>query len=369
MNCFYQTRRWGILSRWKMLSRSDVSNVLALVSSLQGIHEQNAFFRALFERLEVMLNSSSIVFVPYDRKKGAFCFEGHYAHHMASTLLMEYITYYHLMDPFVYSGWARGDGSCAAMYEDFISREELEKTEFMKKFLSRVPLKDCLVIKMLYQGNLMGVIAVHRREGNGYFGEREREIAEVLCDHLSEKLNHVLTWDQCNDSSGSEIGVLIIDSCCNPLYSNGVARKVMSDISEDPARRLFQVAQTGGTATFRTGFGSFRVRSFPIRTISDVFCETKIANDVLGRQVKEAFVVLLEPFTTSKTIEKSLARSGLTVRQQTVVSKLVQGFSNREIARELLISEQTVKDHLHDIFEKLRVRNRCELVLFFTENS
>ena len=43
---------------------------------------------------------------------------------------------------------------------------------------------------------------------------------------------------------------------------------------------------------------------------------------------------------------------------------MAQGFHNREISEKLLISEQTVKNHLHNIFDKLGVSDRLELALY-----
>ncbi len=52
----------------------------------------------------------------------------------------------------------------------------------------------------------------------------------------------------------------------------------------------------------------------------------------------------------------------LTERQMDVLAELVQGRSNKEIARELGMAEPTVKGHLVTIFRILRVRNRAEAV-------
>ena len=52
----------------------------------------------------------------------------------------------------------------------------------------------------------------------------------------------------------------------------------------------------------------------------------------------------------------------LTERQVTVLVQLVQGRSNKEIARTLGLAEPTVKGHLVTIFRTLRVRNRAEAV-------
>lgn len=52
----------------------------------------------------------------------------------------------------------------------------------------------------------------------------------------------------------------------------------------------------------------------------------------------------------------------LTERQLEVLGQLVQGRSNKEIARTLGLAEPTVKGHLVTIFRVLRVRNRAEAV-------
>jgi two-component system nitrate/nitrite response regulator NarL len=55
---------------------------------------------------------------------------------------------------------------------------------------------------------------------------------------------------------------------------------------------------------------------------------------------------------------------GLTSRELEIVSAIVAGLSNKEIAQKLSLSEQTVKHHLTSIFDKVGVGNRLELALF-----
>jgi DNA-binding NarL/FixJ family response regulator len=54
----------------------------------------------------------------------------------------------------------------------------------------------------------------------------------------------------------------------------------------------------------------------------------------------------------------------LTPREKTIISYLVQGWRNREIAEQLDISEQTVKNHLRAAYDKVGVSDRLELVLY-----
>jgi two-component system, NarL family, nitrate/nitrite response regulator NarL len=54
----------------------------------------------------------------------------------------------------------------------------------------------------------------------------------------------------------------------------------------------------------------------------------------------------------------------LTPREQDVLHELINGGTNREIATRLYISEYTVKNHLHNILEKLEVGNRREAIKY-----
>lgn len=54
----------------------------------------------------------------------------------------------------------------------------------------------------------------------------------------------------------------------------------------------------------------------------------------------------------------------LTAREREIVAAVVSAFSNKEIARKFAITENTVKHHLTNIFNKLGVANRLELAMF-----
>ncbi|MFN0154819.1 MAG: response regulator [Gaiella sp.] len=68
-------------------------------------------------------------------------------------------------------------------------------------------------------------------------------------------------------------------------------------------------------------------------------------------------------FTTvgvPKPTEPSGARAaGLTEREISILQALAKGFSNDQIARELWVSQQTVKFHLTNVYRKLGVSNRA----------
>jgi DNA-binding NarL/FixJ family response regulator len=59
----------------------------------------------------------------------------------------------------------------------------------------------------------------------------------------------------------------------------------------------------------------------------------------------------------------------LSTREREIVALVAQGYKNKEMAEKMFISEQTVKNHLHNIFDKLGVSDRLELALYAIHNN
>ena len=62
-------------------------------------------------------------------------------------------------------------------------------------------------------------------------------------------------------------------------------------------------------------------------------------------------------------------RAQLSQREREIIVLIAQGYKNKEIAEKMFITEQTVKNHLHNIFDKLGVSDRLELALYAIHNS
>jgi DNA-binding NarL/FixJ family response regulator len=84
---------------------------------------------------------------------------------------------------------------------------------------------------------------------------------------------------------------------------------------------------------------------------------------------------LISPSMAAKLLEefKTISRTGgkpeeiaprLTDRELEVLNLVARGLNNREIARDLYISENTVKNHVRNILEKLQLHSRMEAVMY-----
>ena len=75
------------------------------------------------------------------------------------------------------------------------------------------------------------------------------------------------------------------------------------------------------------------------------------------------------PAAAPQPTSRERERSPLSQREREIVALVAQGFKNKEMAEKMFISEQTVKNHLHNIFDKLGVSDRLELALYAIHNN
>jgi DNA-binding NarL/FixJ family response regulator len=84
----------------------------------------------------------------------------------------------------------------------------------------------------------------------------------------------------------------------------------------------------------------------------------------VGRESVSNLVQYLRSLVDSSSHDARKKKYGLTPRELEVISAVVAGYANKEIAQHFKISEDTVKHHLSNIFDKVGVSTRLELALF-----
>jgi DNA-binding NarL/FixJ family response regulator len=94
-------------------------------------------------------------------------------------------------------------------------------------------------------------------------------------------------------------------------------------------------------------------KSIDVVSRGQIWASSEELHDVLRAFAKAPKLPKLDP-----TVESRFTR-----REAAVVRLAIEGLPNREIARQLMVSEHTVKNYLFKVFDKLGVSNRVELVL------
>ncbi len=83
----------------------------------------------------------------------------------------------------------------------------------------------------------------------------------------------------------------------------------------------------------------------------------------------EEIVAKLSPVSGEEQKKNLLEKYDLTDRERDIIQKVADGLSNREIAEELFLGEGTVRNYLSIILEKLNLRDRTQLAIFYYKSK
>ncbi|GGI43135.1 DNA-binding response regulator [Paenibacillus marchantiophytorum] len=93
-------------------------------------------------------------------------------------------------------------------------------------------------------------------------------------------------------------------------------------------------------------------------------------NLLIHADIAKKLTTFISPNTMpSVPAPKALSALGLTASEQTVVMKISEGLSNKEIAQELFLSEGTVKNYITEILSKLNLRDRTQIAIFYLKQQ
>ena len=76
-----------------------------------------------------------------------------------------------------------------------------------------------------------------------------------------------------------------------------------------------------------------------------------------------------DPLEEKLTVSAAVARFGLTRREHTILKMLLEGKDNQEISGELMITENTLKKHILNIYRKLGIKNRVQMFKLIKEKE
>ena len=112
----------------------------------------------------------------------------------------------------------------------------------------------------------------------------------------------------------------------------------------------------------KAGASGYLLKEISIDEVADAIRSVSAGQSRISPSM--ASKLLTEFAAMSKRADHQLPPPKLTDREMEVLRLVAQGLNNRDIARGLFISENTVKNHIRNILEKLHLHSRVEAVMY-----
>jgi two-component system NarL family response regulator len=146
-----------------------------------------------------------------------------------------------------------------------------------------------------------------------------------------------------------------IDACTAIHASVPTAKIIMLTISDEEAD-LYEAIKAGAMG--------YLLKEISIEEVADAIRAVQGGQSLISPSMASK---LLTEFATMarKDVEKPpVPTPRLTDREMEVLTLVAKGLANRDIARQLFISENTVKNHVRNMLEKLQLHSRMEAVVY-----
>ena len=144
---------------------------------------------------------------------------------------------------------------------------------------------------------------------------------------------------------------------CRAMKEAAPSAKIVILTISDEEEDLFEA--------IRAGASGYLLKDIPLDEVADtvraVHGGQSLINPSMAAKLLTEFAALARRDDEERAQEVPAPR--LTEREMQVLKLVARGMNNRDIAKELFISENTVKNHVRNILEKLQIHSRMEAVM------
>ncbi|MFZ5484104.1 MAG: helix-turn-helix transcriptional regulator [Pseudomonadota bacterium] len=359
------------------LAEEDLHRIWTLSNELSDAENAEHAIDILFDRALQILPSDSAVAFPFESPLTDIADNGHQSRDMGdlNSVAADYATHYHRLDPLNILE-APQNMNRALRTTDVISRAKYRNSEFYRDFSHPLGIEAVLGVCVALAGKPVYGIAFHRSSNARQFSVEDRTrltlVAPILAHSLYALRMRRLTARWQDDKSG--VAVWQIESSTGHGLCNAEAERLVRLL---PTHRLGPQMRDGFPVIVQRLIDRIQLAvsnqtGIPMRPMSEsissqwgshwyAFTVTALPT-VSAYGLNAPLVVTAVRRSTGHEIDDRLRGLGLTEREREITRLIVRGFTNKEIARNLSITEQTVKDHLRSIFIKADAGSRTRLI-------
>jgi DNA-binding NarL/FixJ family response regulator len=176
--------------------------------------------------------------------------------------------------------------------------------------------------------------------------------------------------DACRLAAESAPDVVLMDVQMPQLDGISATRRITEEARHEARPRVIVLTTFDYDeyvyGALRAGASGFLLKRTPAEELVDAVRVVANGEALLSPELTRR---LIAGFSRRDESERSTVLDSLTDREREVLLLIARGLSNREIARWLMVSVETVKTHAKRIFMKLGVRDRAQAVVIAYESG
>ncbi|HWG61541.1 MAG TPA: response regulator transcription factor [Streptosporangiaceae bacterium] len=146
---------------------------------------------------------------------------------------------------------------------------------------------------------------------------------------------------------------------CRAMKEAAPSAKIVILTISDEEEDLFEA--------IRAGASGYLLKDIPLDEVADVVRAVhggqSLINPSMAAKLLTEFATMAKRDADEEQPAQQVPAPRLTDREMQVLKLVARGMNNRDIAKELFISENTVKNHVRNILEKLQIHSRMEAVM------
>ncbi len=248
---------------------------------------------------------------------------------------------------------------------DDVTRGDPQRSARYRDLLLPADIPHELRAAFVVRGRVWGAVHIARRASSGAFRQRDADALAALTGVIGRGIRASLRFDAARRLTGIEAPGMVVLGPHDEV-----------ELITPPARELLASLHPGesGYTDETIATPVLALASF-VRSAADV---AQSGSNVVIVPGNEGWVtlhaslpgptgdgrvaVVLERSTGARSATVRLEAFGATAREREVATLLARGLSRAEIAETLVVSPYTVEDHVKNLYEKLGVASRQELV-------
>jgi len=171
---------------------------------------------------------------------------------------------------------------------------------------------------------------------------------------------------QAVDAAVEHMPDLVLMDVRMPAHSGIDATKLIKDHA--PHIKILMLTISDEEAdlyeAIKAGASGYLLKEISIEEVADAIRRVHAGQSLISPSMASKLLTEFAAMARKDDEKQQMPAPRLTDREMEVLTLVAQGLNNRDIAKNLFISENTVKNHVRNILEKLHLHSRMEAVVY-----